>query len=95
MILSIHSGKLLFYVIIATIYAFIYYLYRDELNGLSKRSSFLDCWYFSFTTFSTVGYGDISPKTNIMKVIVLTQQMILLMDFANEFLSLIGIEMKQ
>ena len=68
---------------VAAIYATIYYQYKDQFNGLSDDSSFLDCFYF-FTTFSTVGYGYISPKTDLTKLIVLSQQIILLLDFSNE-----------
>ena len=83
MILDGKLGKLFYYIIIATIYAIIYYLHRNEFNGLQEQSSFLDCWYFSFTTFSTVGYGDISPKTDKAKIFVLSQQMLLLLELSN------------
>jgi len=82
--LKLNFAKFLFYMAVAAIYAKIYYEYREQFNGLSDDSSFLDCFYFSFTTFSTVGYGDISPKTNLTKLLVLSQQIILLLDFSNE-----------
>tara|TARA_R100000951_G_C2599793_1_gene167810 strand:+ start:73 stop:264 length:192 start_codon:yes stop_codon:yes gene_type:complete len=34
----------------------------------------LDPYYFSFTTMSSVGYGDFSPKTERAKMLVMTQQ---------------------
>ena len=37
----------------------------DNFHGLDKDSSFIDCLYFSFTTSSTVGYGDIAPMTEL------------------------------
>ena len=82
--LKLNFAKFLFYILVAAIYAKIYYQYRDQFNGLSDDSSFLDCFYFSFTTFSTVGYGDISPKSDLTKLMVLSQQIILLLDFSNE-----------
>ena len=82
--LKLNFAKFLFYMAVAAIYAKIYYEYRKDFNGLTDDSSFLDCFYFSFTTFSTVGYGDISPKTNLTKLLVLSQQIILLLDFSNE-----------
>ncbi len=82
--LKLNFAKFLFYILVAAIYAKIYYQYRDQFNGLSDDSSYLDCFYFSFTTFSTVGYGDISPKSDLTKLIVLSQQIILLLDFSNE-----------
>ena len=38
----------------------------------------LDPFYFSFTTMSTVGYGDFSPKTNRAKMVVMSQQLTLI-----------------
>ena len=34
----------------------------------------LDPFYFSFTTMSSVGYGDFRPKTSRAKMLVMTQQ---------------------
>jgi hypothetical protein len=47
--------------------------------------SVIDPFYFAFTTMSTVGYGDYGPKTNMAKVIVMSQQFILM----GEILSMI------
>ncbi len=38
----------------------------------------IDPYYFSFTTFSTVGYGDYSPKTRRAKMLVMSQQLLLM-----------------
>ncbi len=75
--------------IVVTIYANIYYKYRTQFNGLNEKSTYLDCFYFSFTTFSTVGYGDISPKTDLTKIIVMSQQVVLLLDITNEIAPII------
>lgn len=68
------------YSIIAIIYGFIYFFIKgnNNFNGLTEYSTLIDCLYFSFTTTSTVGYGDISPKSQIAKIIVITHQIILL-----------------
>lgn len=42
----------------------------------------IDPYYFSMTTMSTVGYGDILPKSQRAKIIVMTQQMALLAEIA-------------
>jgi len=38
----------------------------------------IDPYYFSMTTMSTVGYGDFSPKSQRAKIMVMTQQGLLL-----------------
>jgi len=60
---------------IATLFGIIYGSLEPEHFGFE---SILDPFYFSFTTMSTVGYGDYSPKTNLAKVLVMCQQAMLL-----------------
>lgn len=46
-----------------------YLFYEAELGINPKINSFFDCLYWSVTTTTTVGYGDISPITTIGKSI--------------------------
>jgi hypothetical protein len=71
---------LMAYVSTGFIYACIYYSIKGDNNfkGLNKNSTFIDCLYFSFTTTSTVGYGDISPKSQLARSIVITHHLIIL-----------------
>lgn len=53
------------------------------INKVRKRKQFtfrstIDPFYFSFTTMSTIGYGDIVPLTKFAKMVVMSQQMIVL-----------------
>ncbi len=52
-------------------YAGLYAIWRDSLNVASNgvRYSLIDCLYFSLVTFSTLGYGDITPKEQLMKLL--------------------------
>jgi voltage-gated potassium channel len=60
---------------ITTLFGIIYGSLEPEHFGFE---GVLDPFYFSFTTMSTVGYGDYSPKTNLAKVLVMCQQAMLL-----------------
>lgn len=47
------------------IFAFIYWFNKELItlnNGNPELLSFFDCFYFSTTTFTTLGYGDYSPN---------------------------------
>ena len=94
-----YAGKVIYFIILSLIFALVYFLIdslseTDHFNGLdTKTSNFFDYWYFSFTTFSTVGYGDISPKSGTARVMVVLQQVILLLELSNEFLGLINIKL--
>ena len=57
--------------LVALVYGILYSMMRREDFGFKGP---LDPFYFSFTTMSSVGYGDFSPKTNRAKVLVMTQQ---------------------
>ena len=56
---------------IALLYGFLYSMLDPSEFGFKSA---LDPYYFSFTTMSSVGYGDFSPKTERAKMLVMTQQ---------------------
>jgi voltage-gated potassium channel len=62
-------------IIIVMFYGYIYSLLDPKEIGFENP---IDPFYFSFTTMSTVGYGDFSPKTNRSKLIVMSQQSFLI-----------------
>jgi len=61
--------------LIALMYGIMYSMMRPEEFGFK---GLLDPFYFSFTTMSTVGYGDFSPKTDRAKALVMTQHTVII-----------------
>jgi inward rectifier potassium channel len=57
---------LLGYVVISFFFALIYFMIGVEhligVRGETPMASFMDCFYFSTQTFTTVGYGAIAPR---------------------------------
>lgn len=51
----------------------------DHFNGLTSSSSLVDTVYFAFTVQSTVGFGDIYPKSKPAKMLVMIQQTLLIL----------------
>ena len=47
--------------------------------------SWIDPFYFSFTTMSTVGYGDWLPQTDVAKMAVMSHQFILIAEILSMF----------
>jgi voltage-gated potassium channel len=76
---------------ITIFFGFIYTVYnRMNPNAFGfpkdkKNKSVLDPFYFSFSTMSTVGYGDFSPKDNVAKVLVMAQQAVILFEIVSLF----------
>ena len=60
--------------IIIMLFSVIYYITNTLDNQHSKLfDTYLDCIYFTVVTHFTVGYGDISPKTKLHKIITMIQ----------------------
>jgi voltage-gated potassium channel len=64
-------------VIIAIFFGVLYSLLDPVHFGFKSK---LDPFYFSFTTMSSVGYGDIFPKTELAKSLVMLQQTFILVE---------------
>ncbi len=77
---------LAFYLVFNSLFAGFYMLAGVEnLKGLSGKTgfdAFLNCFFFSVQTFTTVGYGAIAPKSMSTNIIATLEAMIGLMGFA-------------
>lgn len=62
-----------FSIMINFVYAFIYYALR---NSFLNIKDFGDCLYFSIVTFTTLGFGDITPVKHIAQFVVISEVII-------------------
>lgn len=70
---------LLLYVVMTFVctIAYMTFLTDDDFHWFTPGTkTFVDYLYFSSTTMSTIGYGDIVPKTTRARVLVMVQQLI-------------------
>jgi hypothetical protein len=65
------ADKFRLVITVTLLYGFIYSMLDPEEFGFKTA---LDPYYFSFTTMSSVGYGDFSPITGRAKMLAMTQQ---------------------
>tara|TARA_B100001113_G_scaffold349175_1_gene344164 strand:- start:292 stop:540 length:249 start_codon:yes stop_codon:yes gene_type:complete len=65
----------IFIILTTCIYGFVYSLFPKKSFDFEET---VDPYYFSLTTMASVGYGDFRPKTTKAKLIVMTQQCLVL-----------------
>ena len=74
------------YLAVNTLFALVYYsLGPNELQGVSAATApahFLNSFFFSAQTLTTVGYGSISPKGTAASIVAALEAMVGLMGFA-------------
>ena len=65
---------LVIYILINLLYGLIYFsLGVHQFNGIETNTVsdfFLECFFFSVQTFSTIGYGKVSPSSLISNIVV-------------------------
>jgi len=89
---TFHFIKLQLFLIL--FFAILYYLIG---NNVGKKHShfidnvppfhFIDALYLSLVTHSTVGYGDIAPKSNIARIIAGLQMLTIIFSFSLYFIA--------
>ena len=53
----------------------------DEEQDKNFPEKFFNRFYFSTITFSTAGYGDISPRSNIVRVVTIIFALVMLIEY--------------
>lgn len=68
--LSIYSFTLIVFAVIYQVADQISHTPAFRVDGIVRHTTFPECIYFSLTTLSTVGYGDIVPLSNSIRFFV-------------------------
>ncbi|MCW0213334.1 MAG: ion channel [Pseudonocardia sp.] len=70
---AISTGLTLLMVLYAGTYCVISF---NQPDGFSEALSRTDALYFTVTVFATVGFGDIVPRTELARVVTMTQMLV-------------------
>lgn len=92
-ILKLNKNKLIYiYVNLILIFVFslIYWFFGtptnltfgEQFTNSEKNLSYLSALYYACTTHSTVGYGDITPKSKLMQCITIIHLIILILNLS-------------
>lgn len=68
LIMEAISGYLLIGVMLSLTNSIVYTIFPDSFD-LADEDRISDIIYFSFVSLTTIGYGDISPKTDIARIV--------------------------
>jgi len=97
-------GAISVYLLIGFSFALFYFLieilhpgsfYYDNVNNLDNSISWIKIIYFSFTTLTTLGYGDIKPLTDMTQIVSIIEAMLGVLYMAILIARLVGIFIAQ
>jgi hypothetical protein len=93
------THKLIFLIGIVIIFTFLFWILASNAENWNNRSSdndlsLFDCSYFVVITFSTIGYGDLSPKSNIARVLTMLLTITVIIGLMDTFAELIVLNYK-
>ena len=77
------SHRIMLYVVLSLTFAFIYFqMEHNDFKGLDETSDFFDYVYYSITTQTTIGYGDIAPISKRARRISIVQALLIVILFS-------------
>lgn len=91
------ASKTLAYFVISCFFAKTYQILNETTNmthfsGLNENSNFFNYLYFSLTTTTSVGYGDIYPVSGIAKALVVYHQFLIILELEDIVIELFTIK---
>jgi len=92
--------KLIFLLGIIVLFSFLFWMLASTADNWNNRSSdsdlnLFDCTYFVVITFSTIGYGDLSPKSNMARILTMFLTIIVIIGLMDIFAELIVLHYKK
>jgi hypothetical protein len=80
---------ILLILLVCIMYGYIYWIFgtcehfnfvvNNTIENSSKQYlTFLDALYFAFNTHTTIGYGDITPKSQLLRFISITHTILII-----------------
>lgn len=71
------KGGISVYFLLGLFWAVLYMiqltLNKNALSNIHEGAEAFDCYYYSFTTLTTLGYGDISPVSKYAKILAIME----------------------
>jgi hypothetical protein len=71
------KGGISIYYLLGLFWAVLYMILLtfdpNALTNMQKETAGFDCYYFSFTTLTTLGYGDIAPVAKYAKILAIIE----------------------
>jgi hypothetical protein len=71
------KGGISIYYLLGLFWAVLYMILLtfdpNALTNMQSETASFDCYYYSFTTLTTLGYGDIAPVANYAKILAIME----------------------
>lgn len=74
------KGGISVYFLLGLFWAILYMILvtfdPNAITNITKESASFDCYYYSFTTLTTLGYGDIAPVAKYAKILAVMEAVV-------------------
>ena len=71
------KGGISIYILLGLFWAVLYMILltfdSNALTNIQKETASFDCYYYSFTTLTTLGYGDITPVAKYARILAILE----------------------